>query len=734
MTIPAVSARVLKVCTGVVGVLSLAWTATVVADPAQFPRPAALEPDVQFWERIYSKVSTHGGLLHDDRHLDVIYEELNFPPGLSSKERSNLVDTVRAHYERILRHLGTGNRDELSDDERRVLSLFPPTVSNEALTDAADHVRFQLGQSDRFREGLVRSGAWEKHVEETLRREGLPGELSALPHVESSFNPRAYSKVGAAGLWQFMRGTGKRWLRVDGTVDERLDPYKSTLAAAQFLNINYSILGTWPLALTAWNHGAGGMRRAKEELGTDDITTIVRNYQGHTFGFASRNFYVSFLAALNVDRNADRFFGRVDRMPHDDSRTVRLPALMPAQALEKTLGTDRDTLRALNLSLLEPIWEGRRPVPRGYELRVPAGVDAGRLLAKLGSSAREDAGKERSVTVGRSDTLDRIATQYGLRTKELAEYNHISSRDVHPGMTLRVPPSGSLPEAPPEALPSGSPPAASDAPTVPTPAPVPPVATVPAPTSAQTHPDVHVVAHGESLSSIAHANGVSVSSLLALNGIARADLVREGQKLRLQDTGVTTESAHRDATPPSTVASSRAVAAPSGATGPDESTPWARDRQEGGEDPADYSVSKGTVVVQAAETLGMLAKWGGVSADRLRVLNHLKASDSMVLGHRIKVELVGVDAAGFESRRVEYHRKIEANYFATHRLVGVARHAMQAGDTLWTLTQKGQIPVWLLRQYNPDIDFSTVRVGSSVNLPQGQVVDSAAPAGKGSKP
>ena len=141
------------------------------------------------------------------------------------------------------------------------------------------------------------------------------------------------------------RGTGKRWLRVDGTVDERLDPYKSTLAAAQFLNINYSILGTWPLALTAWNHGAGGMRKAKEELGTDDITTIIRNYQGRTFGFASRNFYVSFLAALEVDRNAERFFGRLDRQPRDDSRTVRLPALMPAQTLERALGTDRDTNR-----------------------------------------------------------------------------------------------------------------------------------------------------------------------------------------------------------------------------------------------------------------------------------------------------------------------------------------------------------------------------------------------------
>ena len=90
---------------------------------------------------------------------------------------------------------------------------------------------------------------------------GLPTELAALPHVESSFNTYAYSKVGAAGMWQFMRGTGRRFLRIDAAVDERLDPYRSTEAAASFLEQNYIVLGSWPLALTAYNHGAGGMKR-----------------------------------------------------------------------------------------------------------------------------------------------------------------------------------------------------------------------------------------------------------------------------------------------------------------------------------------------------------------------------------------------------------------------------------------------------------------------------------------
>jgi membrane-bound lytic murein transglycosylase D len=705
-------------------VLTAAWvgvvaSAPVTADPGQFPRPDALEPDVRFWERVYSKVTTHGGLLHDDRHLEIVYEELNFPPGLSSKERSALVDTVRAHYERILRRLGTGAREDLSDDEARVLALYPTNVSDATLTEAADHLRFQLGQADRFREGLVRAGAWEKHVEDTLKREGLPGELSALPHVESSFNPRAYSKVGAAGLWQFMRSTGKRWLRVDNTVDERLDPYKSTLAAAQFLNINYTILGTWPLALTAWNHGAGGMRRAKDELGTDDITTIVRNYQGRTFGFASRNFYVSFLAALEVDRNAERYFGRIDRQPHDESRTVRLPNLMPAQALEKTLGTDRETLRTLNLALLDPVWTGRRPVPRGFELRVPAGVDPGRLLAHLNQSARDDATRERTVTVGKGETLDRIATQYGLRARELADYNHVSARDVRAGTTLRIPSPGTVAGPVSDQGTAGDAPPATQAPA--------PVAESHAATSVEVAPDpstasarVHVVARGESLTAIARAQGVSTADLMKLNELSRPDRIREGQTLRLP--------ARANVAVPTSEVSARVaadtrrpVAAAVGASEGGQIDDPGTLRHDGpvmSADPADYGITNGYVVVQAAETVGQLAHWAGVTSERLLNLNHLKAADALVLGRRLQMELVGVDAAEFESRRVEYHRGLEAAYFEHHRIVGTERHRLRAGETVWMLTRRDQIPVWLLRQYNPDVDFSVAKPGAEIVLPR----------------
>ena len=97
-------------------------------------------------------------------------------------------------------------------------------------------------------------------------------------------------------------------------------------AAAQLLSYNYRVLGNWPLAITAYNHGAAGVRRAKERVGSDDIVRIVREYHSPSFGFASRNFYVSFLAALTIDQNPQKYFGAIERLPENRFHELALPA------------------------------------------------------------------------------------------------------------------------------------------------------------------------------------------------------------------------------------------------------------------------------------------------------------------------------------------------------------------------------------------------------------------------
>src|SRR5882724_3472558 len=353
------------------GALVLLAVTRVLAAEEPMPRPPELERDVQFWIRVYSEVDTNGGFLHDEHNLAVVYEKLRFAPNTSPRERERIVDQGKAHYTAALRRIAAANGGPLSEDDQRILAMWGSEGTPARLLEATDEIRFQLGQSDRFRAGLIRSGAWETHIAETLANLGLPAELAVLPHVESSFNPAAYSKVGAAGLWQFMRSTGRRYMRIDSAVDDRMDPFRSTEAAAQLLAYNYRVLGTWPLALTAYNHGTAGVRRAKETLGTDDIVKIVRNYNGRTFGFASRNFYVSFLAALDVDRNPESYFGSIDKLSEAKFQEVTLPAFVSIASLERALKLDKQKLRALNPALLRAVWDGQRQVPKAYHLRLP---------------------------------------------------------------------------------------------------------------------------------------------------------------------------------------------------------------------------------------------------------------------------------------------------------------------------------------------------------------------------
>ncbi|MGE4652278.1 MAG: lytic transglycosylase domain-containing protein, partial [Myxococcota bacterium] len=226
--------------------LLLASAAAATGDGV-LPRPVGLEPAIRFWLRIYTEVESSGGVIHDSRNLEVVYETLSMPSGTSTRALERRSEERKREYRKILERLARGKRSELSAEEERVLSLWPPGVSNQALKQASRRLRFQLGQADRFRRGLIRSGAWREHIQQTLGDHGVPPELVALPHVESSYNPAAYSRVGAAGLWQFTRSTGRRFLRVDSVVDERLDPHKASVAAARLLQENYKLTGTWPL-------------------------------------------------------------------------------------------------------------------------------------------------------------------------------------------------------------------------------------------------------------------------------------------------------------------------------------------------------------------------------------------------------------------------------------------------------------------------------------------------------
>ena len=387
--------------------LAALWLVFAACTPARaapgetdsFAHPPALERDIRFWIRVYTEVTTDQGLLHDDWNLGLVYEVLRFDPASSPTQRERQVTAAKARYAALLRRFADGSTDDLTPHEQRILHAFGDAATASDFREAIERIRFQLGQADRFREGLIRAAVWEKQIARTLTQHGVPAEIAALPHVESSFNVAAYSKVGAAGLWQFMPTTARRYMRVDSLVDERLDPNTATEAAANLMLYNYRLVGTWPLAVTAYNHGPGGLRRAQEELGTSDIAVIVKRYQGSTFGFASRNFYCSFLAALEVDRNAERYFGPITRLPDTESTPVELPDYIAVDALAKAFNVDMGALRVLNPALRPPIWNLSRLVPRGYLLRLPGAEspaeDRGRLVQAARGAALSHAAQRR---------------------------------------------------------------------------------------------------------------------------------------------------------------------------------------------------------------------------------------------------------------------------------------------------------------------------------------------------
>ncbi|MEO0421090.1 MAG: LysM peptidoglycan-binding domain-containing protein [Pseudomonadota bacterium] len=508
------------------------------ADPAHFPVPPSLHAATDFWRRVYTEVETSQGFIHDNRELGVVYEVVELGGELSRRQRSRLVSKRITHYRRILERLASGARSGLTDEQREVLSLWPEDVTNATLAQAAKRLRFQLGQANRFREGLARSGRYLDHIRAEFAALGLPEELALLPHVESSYNAGARSHAAAVGMWQFTRSTGRRFMQVDHVVDERLDPYLAAAAAARLLQQNHEDLGAWPLALTAYNHGVAGMRRATVKLGTQNIGDIVERYDGRTFGFASRNFYASFIAAVHVHQHASQYFGDVTPASPVPHHAVEIPDFVPAAALAESLGTDLDTLRKLNPALRWPIWRGEKHVPKGYALRVPATLDLLSAREALGAVpatqrfARQTPDVQHRVE--RGESLSVIGARYGVSARAIAELNGLKSAHlIRVGQTLKLPVRATQrapTPAPVTAKAISTPATASSRPAATTAA----VVTAPGGT--------YRVRRGDSISVIARRLGVRQRDLIAANRLSNADRLSVGQMLVVPGKGQTFET------------------------------------------------------------------------------------------------------------------------------------------------------------------------------------------------
>lgn len=669
-----------------------------------FPRPAELEPAVGFWIRVYTEIDTRHGFLHDARDLSVVYARL--------PRDQRRIDAERRRIREDLRALAGGKRTDLTPGQRAVLDLWPEDVGGETLRAAVSNVRWQLGQSDRFRAGLRRSGAYREHIDRVIAEKGLPQELAVLPHVESSFNPRAYSSASAAGMWQFGLATGRRFMTIDNVVDERMDPYIATYAAMELLKFNHLALGTWPLALTAYNHGAGGIDRAVEQTGTRDIEKIVADYRGRLFGFASRNFYAQFLAVLELERNLERYFGDVAMNPAPSFHEVKTDAFIDAEVLARHIGVGLEQLRADNPALLPAVWDGDKRIPEDFELKVREDAAApGDLLALV----PEDYKFPRQIpdlshTVRRGDSMSAIAERYGVALSRLHALNRNQAPNPHRiriGQKLLLPRDGAD-------------------------------ARRPAPDGPGSGEGDYTIGRADTIPRIAARHDLDEEELLSINGIEDPHQIYPGQRIRLR--GTERPDPHA-APPPSAVAALPEESLPPGAVLPDNQrleTPVTPEEERTAAldpqvdaaeldeelrnflaaDPSDYGVAPDrTIEIQAEETLGHYAEWLNIRAWDLRRLNGRVFGEPLFTGERLRLDFSKADVRTFELRRRGHHAALQEDFFGRYRIRGATRYRVRSGDAISRIARDHGVPLWLLRQYNPELQPDSIQIGREIALP-----------------
>jgi membrane-bound lytic murein transglycosylase D len=262
-----------------------------VASDERFPEPEGLAPAVRFWSATFTQYGRRDVLIHDRVQPGLVYEVVrDVGPDDDARVQAGLQSAI-ARLRRAGRACG--------------LSLFETPAST---LEPLMRIRTQHGMREAFAQGLVAERLFRGAVRRALAGEALPLDLAALPLVESTYHPGLVSQAGAVGLWQLRADVADRYVRVDGKVDERRDPWRASVAAAGYLRDLHDQFGSWPLALTAYNHGPTGVQRAREAVGSDDLGEIVRRYDGPGFGFASRSFYAEFLAARHVLAHAAAYF------------------------------------------------------------------------------------------------------------------------------------------------------------------------------------------------------------------------------------------------------------------------------------------------------------------------------------------------------------------------------------------------------------------------------------------
>ena len=702
--------------------------AAVVAQPqdsALFPRPEILKDNVAFWKKVYTEISLKQGVLHDRDFPLVIYRTFDVDEA-NRWACSRVIESQKKLVADCITHLQTQPDSTWTDEEKAIAQMFrdhgPKDALTTALAGAKERIRFQLGQKERFRQGLERSALYLDTIRAVFTQYNIPPRLAYLPHVESSFNYDAYSKVGAAGLWQFMRGTGRLFLKINYLIDERRDPILATVAAARLLHQNFEELQAWPLAITAYNHGLGGMKHAVEVTGSRDIAVIIRNYVSPSFQFASKNFYSCFLAASDIAKDPSAYFTDLHFIPKREFKTIALPSFMRPTVLSKYLNVSEQLLREYNPALRPVVFFQQKQIPAGYSVRIPSDIavpQAEKILAAVPDSLKSEQ-PERSnyYNVQEGDNLATIGARLGVSVADLALENNINRKNViYAGQVLRIPAqkaaqaevvalvnqpestsvpaaviAGKFPPLSPKQAPETVASAELPGPLAQGPVPPPAVEPTPRPAKAKLQAAQRMAPPQQQVPSAAAAIA-TVQPPAAVEVLA--DSLKE-ISMKKADTVPVAQQGARPLVIPAfdvLVYNLDVALSPAGGTA--------------------------KIKVSVDETIGHYADWLGVSLNRIRELNRLSSRSEIRINGSVVIPADQDLLARFVKARLEYHMALEEDFYSRYKVTDVRAHSIKRGESLWNIVNgDDQIPLWLFAKYNKGLDLGgTLMPGVRIWVP-----------------
>lgn len=588
------------------------------------------------------------------------------------------------HFENIFVQLP----DVAPDNEKEI-----PVVLNERVMHYMNY--FQNRGRKSFSIWLARSGKYIPNMKVILQQRGMPTDLVYLAMIESGFNVKARSHAAAVGPWQFIKPTAKRYgLRVDSWVDERMDPKKSTEAAANYLGDLYAMFQNWELAAAGYNCGEDRVQNAIDKYQINDFWQISE----FTLPRETKNYVPKLMAALIIAKDPAKY-GFVGISYHEPVayETVRVAPQKNLSDIARVIGVSPVKLKELNPALIHDATPPGNP----YPIHVPLGYASiiSQKQAQIASLQNVSPSIAKSSTtyrykVRRGDTLGKIAGKYGTSVSKIKRANGLKSSTIRVGQRLKIPGKYSK--------------------------------TTYASSKNSTHTAKYKVKSGDTLGAIAARHRVSASDIRRANGI-KGSLIRTGQvitipgasgryygddtspkkttqiakyKVKSGDTLGGIAGKHRvsittikraNGIKGSSIRAGQTLKIPQITTGTyaSKSTKTASSTR-----------SSSRYKVKSGDTLGGIAEKHGVRLSSLKSANNIKGSTI----RRDQVLTIPSSNGSYQSSSTQSSK------------VSSSKYKVRSGDTLGTIARKHGVRLASIKSAN-NIKGSTIRVGQTLTIP-----------------